>query len=145
MVRYSLSISMRMRNTLQGRHEVNMAKKAVLVRDISDITQSSPTATVSGVLTTLSPMKKASKSSFFNGSITDDKMSMRIYGFDTNVRKRLADFEQAPLVFGNCEVKRSRIQPHELEVFVPSHTKVHNNDKSYSIDKDAIPMIQRRF
>ena len=89
-------------------------------------------------VTSHNPMKKTSKSLFFDGSITDGKTSMRIYGFDTNVRKQLADFEQAPLVIGNYEVKRFRMEPHELEVFVPSRTELHNNDKAYSIDKDTI-------
>ena len=54
--------------------------------DLSSVTYPSPNARVSGLL---SPMKDCQGGQYFHGELTDDKGSMRVYGFDSGVRKKL--------------------------------------------------------
>ena len=83
--------------------------------DVSDIVETSANFKIHGVVNSLSPMKKAKNCSYFDGEISDGKARMRLFGFDANVRKRLADEEDAAVSLCNCEVKRSR-QGDQLEV-----------------------------
>ena len=99
---------------------------------VSSVTQSSPNATASGVLTSLSPMKKSKKASFFEGAISDGSASMRL--FDSGMRRRLANFEESrePVTIGNCEVKPSRVN-NDLELLVKSRSEVERSDKTYHV------------
>ena len=104
------------------------------MHDISEVTKSGPNATINGVLTSLSPMKRSRSSSFFEGSITDGKASMRLYGFDSTVRRKLSHFMDATqsVVLDNCEVKPSRLNDN-LELYVSPRTEMERSAKSYEV------------
>lgn len=80
--------------------------------------------------------EKAKTTQFFEGPISDGKSSLRIYGFDSKVRRRLLDYETSgeSLVLDNCEVKTSKL----TNVFVTSRTDLEKSDKSYEIDKTIV-------
>ena len=84
--------------------------------DINDV-YSSPNAKIHGVLNSLSPLKKSKGCAYFDGQITDGKTSMRLFGFDSNVRRRLVQLESdnTPVALTHCEIKKSR-QGEQLEV-----------------------------
>lgn len=111
------------------------------VLDVSEVSKSSEVASISGVVTSVSPMRKSKNtSSFFDGNITDGHSSMRIFGFDSRVRKRLMEFEKSvsPVTLDNCKVKRSRINDTQLEVYVSPQTSISQSPKQYTIDVDTI-------
>ena len=84
--------------------------------DIKDVCVS-PNAKVYGVLNSLSPLKKSKGCAYFDGQITDGKTTMRLFGFDSSVRRRLAELESesTPVALSYCEVKKSR-KGEQLEV-----------------------------
>ena len=55
---------------------------------MSEISNTSPNARIDDVLTALSPMKKSKTCSYFDGELTDEKATMRVFGFDSGVRRR---------------------------------------------------------
>ena len=62
--------------------------------DVSDVLETSSNFKIHGVISSLSPMKKAKNCSYFDGQITDGKSKIRLFGFDGTIRKRLADEEE---------------------------------------------------
>ena len=86
--------------------------------DISDVC-ASPNAKIHGVLNSVSPLKKSKGCAYFDGQITDGKTTMRLFGFDSSVRRRLAEFpDSTPVALSHCQIKKSR-KGEQLEV---SHT-----------------------
>ena len=73
---------------------------------MSEVSNISPNARIHGVLVALSPMNKSKTCSYFNDELTDEKVTMRIFGFDFSVHRRLIEFEDSKnqLVTSNCEV-----------------------------------------
>jgi len=63
---------------------------------------------VCGVLGDSSPMKKGRDAVYFEGEIMDGNKRVRLYGFDSSVRKRLLEETGKGIILGNCKVKRSR-------------------------------------
>ena len=70
----------------------------------------SPNAKIRGVVTEMSPMKKAKMCDYFDGELADDKARVRLFGFDDNIRKKLLEYQQNKdsVVIGKCEVKHAR-------------------------------------
>lgn len=84
--------------------------------DVSDIARPSPKAKVRGVVSTISPMKKSKTCSYFDGELTDGKATMRIFGFDGSVRRKLLEEGSGSAVaITNCEIKKAR-RGEQLEV-----------------------------
>jgi hypothetical protein len=104
------------------------------VVNVSDISNTSSNATVGGVVTVLSPMKKSRSCPFFDGKISDGRSSMRLFGFDPNARDILANYNQTkqPVVLGNCEIKPSRLSE-DLEIFVTRKTEMEESAHEYDI------------
>ena len=69
----------------------------------------SPNAKIHGVVTTVSPMKKGKTCSYFDGEISDGQAKMRVFGFDSGVRRELLEYEEKEdaVVLSHCEVKRA--------------------------------------
>lgn len=104
--------------------------------DVSSVLQPSPNAKIQGVLTVVSPMKKSrsSNKSYFDGEICDGRASMRLVGFDSGVRRKLADFKDDSIVLSNCEVKPGRHQD-QLEVMVNKLTGVEKSETKFDVQK----------
>ncbi len=90
--------------------------------EVSEVSRPSPSAKIHAVVNSLSPMKSKT-CSYFDGQITDGKATMRVFGFDSDVRRKLVEFEDSKnaVALTNCEVKRSR-KGEELEVLVTKKT-----------------------
>ena len=89
--------------------------------NISDVC-TSPNAKIHGVLNSVSPLKKSKGCAYFDGQITDGKTTMRLFGFDSSVRRRLAELDSAPVALSHCEIKKSR-KGEQLEVSHTTYTK----------------------
>lgn len=119
--------------------KVNMAKRTPEDADIVDVSETtvSPKTNVGGIITSLSPMKK---SRYFHGSISDGRSSLRLYGFDSAVRKRLMDHMEAneSIVLQNCEVKPSRQNSDQLEIYVSPKAGLQKCLKEYDLTDDQL-------
>ena len=102
--------------------------------DVSSVLQPSPNAKIQGVLTVVSPMKKSRSSIYFDSEICDGRASMRFIGFDSGVRRKLADFKDDSIVLSNCEVKPGRHQD-QLEVMVNKLTGVEKSETKFDVQK----------
>lgn len=115
--------------------------------DVSEVCKSSPKATIRGIVASLSPMKKSKStgSQYFDGEITDGKSSMRVFGFNAEVRRKLAGFEgKNAVAIGNCEVRKCR-GGEELEVFVTKGIDVVECDKKFEVEPVAVKRIGREI
>lgn len=85
--------------------------------EVGDMTHPSQSAKIHGVVNSLSPMKKSWNCAYFDGETSNGKASLRIFGFDSAVRRRLADFQEgsSAVALSHCEVKQSR-KGEQLEV-----------------------------
>ena len=97
--------------------------------DISCVTESS-NAILQGVVF-VTPMKKGSRKGtmYFDGTVSDDKGSLRVYGHDANARDKLSAVITAAescgkgVILQHCEVrlKRFRKQGNGLEVIINTY------------------------
>ena len=73
--------------------------------DVSKVLHPSPNAKIHAVVNAVSPMKKSKTCSFFDGEITDEKVCMRVFGFDGSVCRKLVEFEESKsaVTLENCE------------------------------------------
>ena len=116
-----------------------MAEKRELpFEDVSELTDTSPNAKVQGVLTRLSPMKKTSTCSYFDGQLSDGNTAVRVFGFDAGVRRKLLDFEERKqgITLSNCEIKRSR-RGNELEILVNKRTEIAESEKVFKVEGET--------
>ena len=114
-----------------------MAKRSVVevYEEVSEVVRASPNAKIHAVVQSVSPMKKSKTCSYFDGEVTDGKSTMRVYGFDCGVRRKLVEFGESrnAVVMSNCEVKRSR-KGEELEILVTKHTEVEKSEKVFDVE-----------
>ena len=108
--------------------------------DVSSVDGPSPNAKIHGVLTTLSPVKKSRTCNYFDGELTDGKLNMRLFGFDSaeGVRRKLQVFQgkDATVMLSNCEVKRSR-KGQQLEIFLGKESQVEVSAKKFDVSSIA--------
>lgn len=105
--------------------------------DLGEMTLSK-SAKVHGVISELSPMKNtaAGTSKYFHGQLTDGKTRRRIFGFDSKIHQRLADFHQSKeaVALTNCEVKEGKYSS-ELELLVRKSTDVEKSPTKIDASK----------
>ena len=101
---------------------------------MSEVSCESPNAKIHAVVESLSPMKKSKTCSYFDGHITDGKATMRVFGFDSGVRRKLVEFEDSKkaVALTNCEVKKAR-RGEDLEVLVTKKTEVEKSEKVFEV------------
>ena len=95
-----------------------------LFKDTSCVTKSSD-AILQGVVSVTPWMKTGSRpnTEYFDGIISDDKGSLRMYGHDASARDKLSEVIDKSrgkgVVLQHCEVKQR--QGHDLEVIINSY------------------------
>lgn len=63
--------------------------------DVSSVMQTSPNAKIRCVVSEVpDQMKKGNGSNFFDGRLSDNSKSIRVYGYDPDVRRRLFDTQK---------------------------------------------------
>ena len=120
-----------------GKTFEKIAKRSVVevYEDVSEVVRVSPNAKIHAVVQSVSPMKKSKTCSYFDGEVTDGKSTVRVYGFDCRVRRKLVEFGESRnvVVMSNCEVKRSQ-KGEELEILVTKHTEVEKSEKVFDVE-----------
>ena len=105
--------------------------KQAKVLSPSKVTQATSNATVSGVVTSLSPIHP---SRYFDGEVTDGECVMRIVGFDKVKRQELqalADYN-IPVTFKHCLIQENKFKKC-LEIILKSHMKIEPSKKNFDV------------
>ena len=121
----------------------------------SGVTAANDHAVVTGVLTSLSPIKP---SRYFDGELTDGDTVIRIVGFDRAKRQRLQSFSDSniPVTLRNCLIHCSKYN-NTLEIVLKTYTQIEPSEAQFNIpdlktvgstivsikDLDTIPENQR--
>ena len=108
-------------------------------REYSDLSSCDPCddAHLHGIVTSLSPMKKSkSNCSYFEGVIADSKGSMRVFGFDSTVHRRLAEVKEESIEISQCEIKKSR-RGESLEVLMKKNMEISKSPVKIHIPRTA--------
>ena len=92
-------------------------------------------ATVQGMLMNVSPMKKG-QSPYFEAKLTDGEDQMRVVGFSSSLRKRMAGLEERyePVALESCKIKRGKYSE-QLEVMINPSTKFSTSPKKFDLRK----------
>ena len=104
--------------------------------DVSNIEESFA-ATVSGLITQVSPIKNSKKNAnvrYFNGRISDGKQTARIICFDPSLHQTVdqALKNRSSISFVNCQVKPN-VFDKQLEVVATTRTKVETTSRIYTV------------
>ena len=69
-------------------------------------------AQVQGIVMSVSPMKKGQVATYFDAKVADEEKEIRIVGFSSNLRRRMATLEnkQEPVTLENCRIKKQGSQ-----------------------------------
>ena len=95
-------------------------------------------AKVHGVVTSVSPMKQAATTQFFDAKLVDNDSEIRVVGFSPVLRKRLADYElkKDSLTLNNCKIKKAKYSE-DLEILLNPSTEISNSPKKFDAEKEA--------
>ena len=96
-------------------------------------------ASIHGVISSLSPIKKGCKSNYFDGTISDGVSKVRLLGFNPLQRTRmkiLMDKKQA-VKLEDCEVRHAR-RGQNMEILLKGSTKIGTSPKKF--DYSNIPI-----
>ena len=126
----SASNSKRARSTTSP--HPSQSKKSRMSLSPSQLSSPEPSATVNGVVASLSPQKERSR--FFHGELTDGESVVRVVGFEKEQRQKLADFyqKQQPVTIRNCQVSMNKITG-KPEVVIKSYTTLENSEETFNI------------
>ena len=93
-------------------------------------------AIVQGVVANVSPLKKGQSSMYFDAKLTDGADQMRVVGFSSALRKRMAALEERcePVALGGCKVKQARYSD-QLEIMINPSTKITTSPKKFDLKK----------
>ena len=78
--------------------------------DIISINEPSSSATLHGVVTSLSPMKKGKTCDYFDDNLADGTANIRFVDFSTGIRQKLLHHHEKndAVTLSHCQVQRSR-------------------------------------
>lgn len=83
------------------------------LEDLSCVTESSDT-NLQGVVSVGQMKTGKSGTSYFHGTITDEKRTLRVFGYDASVRDKILETikesDGGGMVLKHCEVKRRKLE-----------------------------------
>ena len=109
-------------------------EETTAIPDLANLKEES-TATVHGVLTALSPIKKGTRSPFFDSYLVDNKARARLVGFELSHRQELSDFmeKKVPIKVDDCEIKHA-FRGSKMEIVLKGTTKITQSPKKFEVD-----------
>lgn len=119
-----------------GMFSVIMARKRVYedVEKFDEVDAGIASASVHGVLLSLSPVKKGKKHNYFEGTVSDGSSKLRFVGFDSAQQKVMCDLlpKKQAININNCEIKPSR-RGDQMEILLKGDTKICESPKKIKI------------
>ena len=87
-----------------------MAKRKLEIEDVEDMKEPVPTASVHGIIQTISPIKKGQSSDYFEGKFLFNDHSQKFVGFKKHQQTKLKQLmdEHQPVHLDDCEVKKAK-------------------------------------
>ena len=95
-------------------------------------------ASVHGVVTYISPVKKSQKgSNYFNATLSDGTTTCRVVGFKESQQERLKEAmeKQETIGFGDCQVKKAKRGFDAMEVLLKRTTSIGPSPKKFKVDR----------
>ena len=116
-----------------------MAKKRSHEEAFGDLSsvRCSPNAKLRGVLHGVSPeMKKSGTCCFWDGELCDEQVTLRVYGYDPAVRRKLFDYQErgCTINLSKCAVKEGR-SGNGMEIFAGSVVGVEESGTDVDVEK----------
>ena len=122
--------------------------KSVLeeIEDFEKVVEA-PSASVHGVLTSISPVKKGKKGrkrNYFEGTVSDGTNKLRLVGFNSKLQKQMSDMmvKKRPVEIQNCEIKPS-LRGDKMEILLKSNSAVEESTRSIDVPEvdfeDEVP------
>ena len=114
-------------------------------REVSDFSkigeEAVSSATVHGVITSLSPIKKGRSSKFFDGKVSDGKKSLRLVAFSERQLESMQEFKSSrrTVELKDCQLQRAR-RGDQLEIVLKSGSEVGPSSKE--IDVSGIDFME---
>ena len=105
----------------------------------TSIDKRSSHAKVHAAVAQLSPVKKSksSRTSYFDGTLTDGNSHIRTVGFDTKMHQQMDKFykDKETVTISNCEIRPSKVDD-ELEIIVKSSSGLQRSATKFQIPDD---------
>ena len=123
-----------------------MSRKRQLheVLDLDGLQEPIANASVEGLITSVSPIKKGKTSNYFDGTVADSTAKVRLVGFTASQQKKVNEYmtQNQPIKIENCEVKRAQ-RGNKMEVMLKGNTKIGDSPKKFAVSslqyKDDTP------
>ena len=113
-----------------------MARKRTIeeVEKLQDLDKPLKNASVHGLVTSLSPIKKGRTCSYFDGTLTDGSDKIRFVGFGGSQQRKMSDYKERSLTINldDCEVKPAR-RGSKMEIMLKGSTTLTNSPKKFDI------------
>ena len=99
---------------------------------LNDVESPLASATVHGVITSLSPIKKGRSANYFDATLSDDTAKLRLVGFNASQQKTIKEFmnSKTSIQFSDCQIKQAR-RGSKMEVMLKGSTQVKVSPKKF--------------
>ncbi len=125
------------------------SKRKLEFEDIVSVTEASDSASVHGVVTYLSPVKKSKKgSNYFNATVSDGKTTCRLVGFKDSQQKKLKEAmeKKETIIFEDCQVKKAKRGLDAMEILLKRTTSIAPSPKKFEVecsnDDDKLVLVE---
>ncbi len=117
---------------------VKMSKRDI--SQLNELDRPTSNANIHGAITSISPIKKGRKSSFFEAMIADHTSQVRLVGFNNQQQIQLRDLhvKKSPVKISNCQIKTSR-RGLGFDILLKTDSMISKSSVGMDIDKIVIP------
>ena len=113
-----------------------MARKQTIqeVEKLQDLNSPLKNASVHGIVTSISPIKKGRTCNYFDGTLNDGTDKIRFVGFGGSQQRIMSDYKERSLTLNldDCEVKPAR-RGLKMEIMLKGSTTLTNSPKKFHI------------
>ena len=104
------------------------------VENFDELDKGIGSASLHGVLTSVSPVKKGRKQNYFDGKLSDGNSKLRFVGFDSKQQKKMSDMltKKRAIEIKNCEIKPSR-RGDKMEILLKFDSKINESEKKIDV------------
>ena len=104
-----------------------MARKRTIdeIDTFADFDHPVTSATIHGMVTSLSLMKKGRNANYFEGTVSDGTVKLRLIGFNSGQHKVMNDYlsNKQAVTLEDCEIKKRK----QMEVMLKGTTKLNQS------------------
>ena len=123
-------------------NKVSMSKRK-LDLEPKELTSRIDGATVHGLLTSMSPVKKSrknEKNTYFTARLSDGEKSVRLISFDSKLHPTMEQFlkDEKPLKITNCNVREENMGNAFEIIASPHKTTIERSDRKYEVPAGSI-------